>query len=187
MVQTCSAPTAYQLGPVPWHHLVWFRERAIELGMDTDTIEEYAYMAWQATQVGVNKDATIVAALWVRGVGMYLGSIPHGQTGTMPVQAQMNGMIRTQAPVLWSKVQSRVPKRGSIKWHAEDMAMYVYEKEERPTGPLYPPHSYMFAYGQYNGADRVGTKPPCGAAGRGAKIEPSCAEVLGKLSLEHMK
>ncbi|KAI8930527.1 hypothetical protein NX059_012127 [Plenodomus lindquistii] len=84
----------------------------------TDTIDEYAVNAWRQTS-----PPALVAALWVPGVGVYLGSIPHGTEPTgITVQAAFDGRLRTQAPVLWGQVKDRT-YQGTSKWHAEDMAM----------------------------------------------------------------
>jgi hypothetical protein len=66
------------------------------------------------------------------------------------------------------------------------MAMYVYEREERPKGPKYPPGSYMFVYGQYEAKRTAGCpKDPCvaQACNRGGGITPTCSKVLGDLGI----
>jgi hypothetical protein len=148
-----------------------------------DTINTYAFNAWRATQSGSKSPPVLVAALWVPGAGVYLGSIPHGTDGgSASVQAVMDGKIRTQAPILWQQVKDRTYENTS-KWHAEDMAMYVYEREERPTGTRYPANSYIMTWGQYDGRSKSGPAPPCQGIRNGKGIEPSCAEVLRNLRI----
>jgi hypothetical protein len=152
----------------------------------TDTIDEYAVAAWRKTQSASNPPPVLVAALWVQGAGVYMGSIPHGTpvgSSSISVQVAFDGMLRSQAPVLWEQVKLRQYQNTS-KWHAEDMAMYVFERERRPTGPKYPANSYMVVYGQYDGRDKAGPKPPCrGMNDKGDGIQPSCAQVLRALGI----
>ncbi|KAF2828287.1 hypothetical protein CC86DRAFT_405290 [Ophiobolus disseminans] len=98
-------------------------------GWTENTIDEYAANAWKQTQYGSDPAPILVAALWVPGVGLYLGSIPHGDYpgSTMTAQARMDSLIRAEAPLLWQQVQHRTSK-GTPKWHAEDTAMLMYER-----------------------------------------------------------
>ncbi|KAF2818933.1 hypothetical protein CC86DRAFT_388621 [Ophiobolus disseminans] len=154
-------------------------------GWTEDTIDEYAVSAWKQTQSGSNPLPILVAALWVPRVGVYLGTVPHGTPSgsSMSTQVQMDSRIRTQAPLLWRQVKDRAYKDTS-KWHAEDMAMLEYEKEEKPTGTTYP-SSYMITYGQYSKNDKAGPKPPCQGVNRdtGKGINPSCSTVLQNLGI----
>ncbi|KAF2820795.1 hypothetical protein CC86DRAFT_427631 [Ophiobolus disseminans] len=149
-----------------------------------DTIDEYAVSAWKQTQSGSNPLPILVAALWVPRVGVYLGTVPHGTPSgsSMSAQVQMDSRIRTQAPLLWRQTEHRTYKDTS-KWHAEDMAMFVYEREEKPTGTKYPT-SYMVVYGQYEQGDKVGPKPPCRGVNQAGKgIDPACRDVLKELGV----
>jgi hypothetical protein len=149
-----------------------------------DTIDTYAFNAWRATQSSLQPPPVLVAALWVPGAGVYLGSIPHGTNGAnnAEVQVLMDGRIRAEAPILWQQVKTRTYKNTS-KWHAEDMAMYVYEREERPTGTQYPANSYIMTWGQYDGRDKSGPKPPCDLKANGDGIDPPCDRVLRNLRI----
>jgi hypothetical protein len=159
-------------------------------GWNTDSIDAYTVRAYDASQCGPNPLPVLVAALWVPGVGVYLGSIPHGKmrnSGDMSAQVGFDGMLRGQAPILWEQVRDRTAVNTS-KYHAEDMAMYMYEKLEKPRGPGYPPNSYMIVYGQYDKNDKVGPKPPCtGPTSPGSDgINPSCKTTLRNLGITVM-
>ncbi|KAF2274583.1 uncharacterized protein EI97DRAFT_477214 [Westerdykella ornata] len=76
-------------------------------GWTEETIDNFAYWAWRQTRIGSRSEATLVAALWICGTGVYLGSIPHGQEwgtsgGRASVQALMDNRLRYEAPVMWS-------------------------------------------------------------------------------------
>ncbi|KAH7396095.1 hypothetical protein BKA66DRAFT_596608 [Pyrenochaeta sp. MPI-SDFR-AT-0127] len=178
------SPPLTNWGQYPGTTWSGFVKEPANSGWTEDTIDEYAVLAWRETQSTARKEPTIVAALWVRGKGVYLGSVPRGQNGQFSAQAALDSLLRSQAPILWSVVNERKILAGRNKWHAEDMAMYVYEREEKPQGPGYPPNSYMVVYGQYDKQDKAGPKDPCGSSGDSAKIRPSCSDVLHALHIE---
>ncbi|KAF1957396.1 hypothetical protein CC80DRAFT_43823 [Byssothecium circinans] len=152
-------------------------------GWTENTILDFAYYAWKETQ-DTKKEPTMVAVLWVQGKGAYGGSSPRGKVGTNFVQDLMDMWLPAKAKVRWKVAKDR-EKVGntSTKWHAEDMAMYMYEREERPLGDKYPLNSYMAVYGQYHNRDRAEVKAPCGGYETGAKVYPSCTYVLSKLGI----
>jgi hypothetical protein len=131
----------------------------------------------------------LVAGLYVPKEGVFLGSIPHGKDAqSNSAQANFDGRARMQAPIFWSKVKDREFGPSTTKWHAEDMALFMYESEKKPSGTQYPPGSQMFVWGQYNSADKGGAKPPCmrnkpTKDEKDAWIKPSCSEVLRELGI----
>jgi hypothetical protein len=154
-------------------------------GWTTDTIDAYTKMAYDATQCGSDPPPVLVAALWVTGVGVYLGSVPHGTMlySSMTAQVGFHSMLRGQAPLLYRRVKDRTAVETSI-YHAEDMAMYMYEKREKPKGPSYP-NSYMFAWGQYEKGGTVGRKEPCTRLTKpgGKGINPSCRTTVRDIGI----
>jgi hypothetical protein len=157
---------------------------------DDNTHEMIVYTAWKKTQSGKNPPPVLVAGLWVPKEGVFMGSIPHGVVpgSGYTAQALFDSRATKSAPILWSVVSERTYGPSTTKWHAEDMAMLVYESERRPTGTKYPPGSRMFVWGQYNSADKGGVKPPCRRDGptndeEAAWINPSCSDVLRKLGI----
>jgi hypothetical protein len=161
----------------------WVKESA-NSDWTTETIDHYVYDAWKKTQIGSKPPPILVAALWVQGSGVYLGSVPHGKSGDTDVQVLFDSMLRTQTRLLWQRVKDRIYK-NTVKWHAEDMAMYVYEREERPGGPKYPPNSYMLVFGQYNSQSGAAMRPPCRAEENSPKggITPTCKTVIEDLGI----
>jgi hypothetical protein len=153
---------------------------------DNDLSEIVVYKAWEETQSGPNPPPVMVAGLWVPGKGIYLGSVPHGNLiSGLSAQAVFDSRLRAEAPILWEKVKSRTVRGGRSKWHAEDMAMYVYEREEKPTGERHPVGSYMFVWRQYNRADPRGPKPPCSTRPGRDGITPNCHKVLQDLRIAY--
>jgi hypothetical protein len=151
-------------------------------GWTTNTAKEYAYEAWQQTQQE-RSHVTMVAALWVRGKGIYLGSIPHAYNPDEKedVETTFEAICSNTAPLLYDKIGCREVAPRAARYHAEDMAMMTYERTEKPSGsyPQQSPRSYMAVYGQYPGGSRPAFVKPCGALDpKNAKIQPSCAEVL---------
>jgi hypothetical protein len=149
-------------------------------GWTKTTIKEYAYEGWQQTQNECS-GVTIVAALWIRGKGVYLGSIPHAYSAVDKehVETAFETALSSQAPLLDSKIGCRdVADKTVARYHAEDMAMLTYERTEKPSGS-YPKRGYMAVYGQYPGGGRAAFLSPCGTYDADyAKINPSCATVL---------
>jgi len=107
---------------------------------------------------------------------------------TISAQARMDSLLRNEASVLWNIVFER-EHTSVTKWHAEDTAMWVYEREKRPQG-RYPANCYMYAHGQYSMVDKASHKPPCGwveieGAESSVSIKPSCHKTLGKLGVRY--
>jgi hypothetical protein len=156
---------------------------------DEDTHYNIVQAAWKKTQSGSNPPPVLVAGLWVPKEGVFMGSIPHGMVNDqMSAQVRFDGRATLLAPILWSQVKGRKFGPATTKWHAEDMAMFVYESERRPSGTKYPDGSKMFVWGQYNSADKGGAKPPCRRNKstqnpKDAWINPSCAQVLQGLGI----
>jgi hypothetical protein len=154
-----------------------------------DTCRNIVHAAWKRTQSGTNPPPILVAGLYVPGEGVFMGSIPHGKDAqSISAQANLDGRARTQAPIFWSKVKDREFGPGTTKWHAEDMAILMYESERRPSGTTYPSGSQMFIWGQYFTGDRIGPKAPCRRDRptqheNNAWISPSCSDVMQKLGI----
>ena len=167
-----------------------FVDEPANSGWTQQTAEDYAYYAWKATQES-KKEPLIVAALWVPSVGVYLGTQPRGMLPPEKIisaQAGLDSRLKSEAPVLWRVVSGRT-YTGNTKWHAEDTAMWVYEKEKKPQGSTYPARSYMYAHGQYSLVDKASHKSPCGEfenenARSRVSIKPSCYKTLGELGVD---
>jgi hypothetical protein len=124
----------------------------------------------------------IVAALWVPGQGVYLGSIP--QDGGQIAFAQE---APTNAPRLWDAVRGRkytADAAGSESmFHAEDMAMFWFEDRQQPQRILdsYPQFSFIAVYGKKPNNAKASIQDPCSGPAR--KINPDCLQVLRQLDV----
>ena len=157
-------------------------------GWNEKSIQEVAKTAWKETQPQSRPTPLLVAALWIPGTGVYLGSQVRG-TSTLErisAQARFDNILLNQAKVAWFSGKLKDRENHTVtKWHAEDVAMWMFEKEEKPEGPKYPSGSYMVIYGQYNNNDGLGFKKPCGTRGTqdSSSITPGCYTVLKELGI----
>lgn len=147
-------------------------------GWTKETIHFYAREAY-IQAVGSTQVTLLMAALWIRGDGIFFGSVPHdgGQT-------EFHISAEVRAPRLWKEVKSRSRVNrndGGLLWHAEDMAMYVFESMRAPILGYYPDGAFLALYGRLERDGRLGTQAPC--SGDSAKIFPSCLMVLNKLDV----
>jgi hypothetical protein len=161
-------------------------------GWTKATIKAYAEEGWRQTQATSPRQITLVSALWIPGTGVYLESIPHAlaRADKEHVEIAFETIASNSAPLLWDQIGCRTRRVDTVTmFHAEDMAMMTYEVAEKPRN-RYPTGAYMATFGQYNGNDRAGLKPPCGlTAAQGLRqntdIVPTCALVLQNLSISH--
>lgn len=157
-------------------------------GWKRSDMHRLAREGYEQVAAATQQPNNLVAALWIPGRGVYLGSIPHngGQTA-FSENAPVN------APRLWGLIDDRTHNfdGGAIGsesiYHAEDMAMYWFEDRQQPqviTGP-YPEFSYMAVYGKKATDSRPQDQQPC--TGVYARIIPNCRRVLNALDIAHTR
>ncbi|KAL8881388.1 MAG: hypothetical protein Q9198_001403 [Flavoplaca austrocitrina] len=155
------------------------------------------------TQPGVGR-AIIVAALWVPGIGVVVGSKPHvapepaatRSTRARNAASRLTGSAQAYFPTYWNIVKDRSPALGSnlAAWHAEDHVLIqaaLLRKQSYPLNAVVPPltgfnwRARIVAYGRFTASGPVGFVPPCGYGNNpaGANISPSCQEVLNQLQV----
>jgi hypothetical protein len=135
------------------------------------------------TKNGKFEHTTLVACVFIPGKGFFLGTAP----GTKGFHYEP-----AQAPAWWGKVSGRkilIP--GRARWHAEDVAMYMFEKSlttKLAVTATYPQNSFMVVWGHFGPlGNQLGDTVPaqksvCGQSGT-ATIDPSCADVLLALGI----
>ncbi|KAI4272187.1 MAG: hypothetical protein LQ337_005470 [Flavoplaca oasis] len=155
------------------------------------------------TQPGVGR-AIIVAALWVPGIGVVVGSKPHvapepaatRSTRARNAASRLTGSAQAYFPTYWNIVKGRSPALSSslAAWHAEDHVLIqaaLIRKQSYPLNSVVPPltgfnwRAKIVAYGRFTANGPVGFVPPCGYGNNpaGANISPSCQEVLNQLKV----
>jgi len=144
------------------------------------TINDYAQEGHeQVMQRSDGIPVTIVSALWIRGKGVWVASIPHDNGQTLfPSQCPIH------APRLWEVIRLRTNTGTGSTWHAEDMAMFAYESNREHPLLLnlpYPDGAYMATYGRRYTLDPIGFKGPC--SGPRTRLTPNCREVLNTLDI----
>jgi hypothetical protein len=149
-------------------------------------IRAVAKAGYEQVVAATGQPNTIVAALYIPGRGVYLGSIPHNGGQTAFAQN-----APAAAPRLWRQIALREFTEDATgnesKYHAEDMAMYWFEDRQQPqvfTGS-YPPFSYMAVYGKKPTDDRAKPQDPCSGPYR--RINPDCLATLRVLDIAFNK
>ncbi|KAF2427838.1 hypothetical protein EJ08DRAFT_662702 [Tothia fuscella] len=141
LLATCTAPpppnpnrdVPVTPNPTPWQGTsTWvgtIAEPAAPRFWDHHTVRVVAEEFWNRIHaIAPQESGTIVAALWIYGHGIFLGSIPHTQPGNEIIDGQdlFKRNAPEYAPLLWSMIENRrltTNKKTSL-WHAEDMAAY---------------------------------------------------------------
>jgi hypothetical protein len=151
-------------------------------GWTRSDIARLAKAGYEQVRVATGQANTMVAALYVPGTGVYLGSIPHdGGQDAFAQNAPSN------APRLWSLIKTRKFSEDATgnesKYHAEDMAMFWYEDRQQPQVIQgdYPEFSYISVYGKKPNNDKAEFQDPC--SGPRARIRPDCLRVLRDLDI----
>lgn len=139
-------------------------------------------IAMEAYDEVKNKHPTVlVAALYVKDQGVFLGTVPHG-TG----QNKMATECPRTAPTLWSVLEQRTTKdknKSQSKYHAEDAAMWhAYTKVGGVTGGIdrmkvFPKGSLMLTYGKLVGAGQA-TKIDACSEESASNIDPHCKQTM---------
>jgi hypothetical protein len=148
------------------------------------TIRDILRTAYEQVERGTG-ETTTVAALWIRGNGVYLGSIPHGG-GQQVFRLQ----LPEAAPKLFAKISQRqrtvfAPRPDYALYHAEDMAMFEFEsnRDAAEKDQPYPDGAYMAAYGRAYGTQPPAFRQPC--TGPDESIIPACRWTLDALGIDH--
>jgi hypothetical protein len=141
----------------------------------TGTIRGFARDGYH--QIESMQPITIVTALWFPGIGVWIGTIPHD---SRTYQFRENCPVK--APRLWTILSGRtLTGQSTTLWHAEDMAMFEYEKSRPASNKGYPEGGYMASYGRRFNSESARPQPPC--SGQEANITPSCLDVLRRLDI----
>lgn len=120
-------------------------------------------------------DLFIVAALFIPGQGVFLGTVPHG-VGVDKVKE----FGPAKAPELWKEIGHRT-SRTSTLYHAEDMAMlHAIESGGQDGNKKFPAGSKMATWGKLSGMPNDKKIAACGAS---PNIDPSCRSTLKKMEV----
>ncbi|KAI4269266.1 MAG: hypothetical protein LQ337_007391 [Flavoplaca oasis] len=142
---------------------------------------------------GVFNNNAMVAALFIKGVGVVVASKPHFSldVSAIAVDRELRRLAQTYNPTYYNMVRNRqhfTSTDSLAVWHAEDLALiYGALKWERESGN--PPTTFdwnaqMVAYGIYYVGGRPGPKPPCGPVNENAaEMQPPCSNILRRLEV----
>jgi hypothetical protein len=116
----------------------------------------------------------VVAAVYVPGKGVFLGTIP---TPTGGAEAKFEQELQSYT-LLATLLGNRRIKGGTSKYHAEDAAMwYAFEKGAVGANDRFPPGSTMAVFGSRKKLGSPGEPmKPCG--NKEDLITPTCQDVL---------
>jgi hypothetical protein len=119
---------------------------------------------------------TVVAALYVPGQGVFLGTPAHG-TGP----AKVVSFAKAKAPTLWEFLEFRTVSGSGSKYHAEDIAMlYAIEIGAVKGNAKFPNGSKIATWGKVNGMPRDDRMRPCS----NGNILPSCTETISDMNID---
>lgn len=119
---------------------------------------------------------TVVAALFVPGQGVFLGTPAHGAG-----PAKVESFAEANAPFYWvdAKVKDRTVT-GGAKYHAEDIAMlYAIEANAAKGDAEFPKGSKIATWGKVNSMPRDDKMKPCSQS----KINPTCTKVIKDMGI----
>jgi hypothetical protein len=140
--------------------------------MSTDTtitnkaLRDIAKAAFDEVMSKKKTGGMVVAALFVPGRGVFIGSPAHGK-GPEKVES----FAKDNAPTLWRYLQERTLTKPGSKYHAEDVAMlYAIEAGAVKGNTKFPPGSKIAAWGKVGTMPRGDKMPPC----TNGNITPGC-------------
>ncbi|KAJ4347686.1 hypothetical protein N0V95_005184 [Ascochyta clinopodiicola] len=143
--------------------------------MSSTTLLNIAKDAYNDVKGKRTSDLFIVAALFVPGQGVFLGTVPHG-VGVDNVKK----FGPTKAPELWKVLGGRTSTTSTL-YHAEDMAMlHAIESGGQDGNTKFPAGSKMATWGKLTGMPKDNKIAACGAR---PNIDPSCRSTLVKMKV----
>ena len=118
---------------------------------------------------------TVVAALFVPGQGVFIGSPAHGNG-----PAKVESFAKANAPTLWGFMEFRTWNGQGSKYHAEDVAMlYAIEAGAVKGNTFFPAGSKIAAWGKVGKMSADNKMPPC----TDGNITPGCSETIGDMKI----
>lgn len=118
---------------------------------------------------------TVVAALFVPGQGVFIGSPAHGNG-----PAKVESFAKAKAPTLWGYMEFRTWNGQGSKYHAEDVAMlYAIETGAVKGNTKFPAGSKIAAWGKVGTMSVDKKMQPC----TDGNITPGCSETIGDMEI----
>jgi hypothetical protein len=117
----------------------------------------------------------VVAALFVPGKGVFIGSPAHGSG-----PAKVESFAKASAPTLWEFMEFRDWNGKGSKYHAEDVAMlFAIESKAVAGNTKFPPGSKIAAWGKVGTMSKADKMPPC----TNGNITPGCIENIADMGI----
>lgn len=153
-----------------------------------DNLRRVTQKLWENLPDSANKDANLVATLFVPGKGVWFSSIPHGAGDTLIFND------KATAPAWYARseqVYDGIPGGRRLgDMHAEDGAIYQFEKSQGHSQSLsaqqaqtwkFPVGTRLAVYGKYDSLKPKSFKGPC--QGVDSPRQPGCIQLVSRLGI----
>jgi hypothetical protein len=180
-------------GELPW------QPRREEIAVNPEEFDKnlktVTQKLWENLPVSTNKDANMVAALFVPSKGVWFSSIPHDAGDTLIFNDKANAPVwatRSQEAYKDHRFGKSFPGDRKLKQiHAEDGAIYLFEKSQDHHTTLspeqiqtweFPLDTRLAVYGKYRQSDpRADFQEAC--TGAKGNRWPGCSQLLKRLGI----
>ncbi|KAL8916005.1 MAG: hypothetical protein Q9172_006515 [Xanthocarpia lactea] len=177
----------------------------VEVKGDCANLRQYAIAGYNQIRNSpeINSGAIIVAAMWVRSVGVIVASKPRPVPGSQSTKVSRGNAVahvlretsKEKFPEYWKIVKDRDHKDPDKPdkldlWHAEDAAVLLaglyWTRDWKSRNPNQSPpnltgfqgNAQIVTYGKYKATTPLGFVPPCNG-----NLQPSCTQVLNTLQV----